>query len=215
MISTKENWNVGAHEVKPVWMNIDHVGLVGVWSVQSYRATELLLRRWQGRSLCPNQCLRLCMQPLFKLLPKWLDFLKTFLFCRHWHLQASSASCLHLLFIQLPAEIRRCNQPFLFIGSSEAARWFQDLESQWKACEVEKGQSVKWLIKTWNWKICLLAISDFDPGGWWSNRRRRYERVWRSQFNLNTSCETGGRGRKGKKVITCHPWRIKFERGKE
>ena len=56
-------------------MNIDHVGLVGVWSVQSYRATELLLRRWQGRSLCPNQCLRVCMQSLLKLIPKvsWLS----------------------------------------------------------------------------------------------------------------------------------------------
>ena len=118
-----------------------------LWVCEVYRVTELLLRRWQGRSLCPNQCLRLGMQPLFKLLPKWLDFLKTFLFCRHRHLQASSASCLHLLFIRLPAEIRRCNQPFLFIGPSEAARWFQDLESQWKSCEVEKGQSVKWFVE--------------------------------------------------------------------
>ena len=30
--------------MKSVWMNIDHVGLVGVWSVQSCRVTELLTR---------------------------------------------------------------------------------------------------------------------------------------------------------------------------
>ena len=98
----------------------------------------------------------------------------------------------------------------------------QRLPDDFKTSKVSESH-VKWkrdnpwndLLRTWNWKICLLAISDFDPSGLWSNRRKRYERVWRSQFKLNTSCATGGRGRKGKKVITCHPWRIKFEREKK